>query len=197
MPRIAAASIAEHVAHQEAAVIAAARRLFITRGVADVTLGDIADAVGLARTSLYRYFPTKAHIVQAWFERAIGPHILASVAIADAPGPPAERLEQWITLQLDFLLDAENDAMIVAALESTDMPTDVRRAIGARHEELYATLRRILAGGAATPPATVAVRVMMIAGMLRSCNACISGGAVQWLVRDELRRGAQAIAVLD
>ena len=78
-------------------------------------MGDIADAVGLARTSLYRYFPTKSHIVLAWFERAIGPHIVASAAIADGPGLPAERLERWLTLQLDVMLDAEHDAMIGVA----------------------------------------------------------------------------------
>ena len=67
MPRIAADNIAEHVANQQAAVLDAAVRLFTASGYHDVSLGDIASEVGLARNSLYRYFPDKAHLLLAWF----------------------------------------------------------------------------------------------------------------------------------
>ena len=63
MPKITGDSIAEHVAAQEAAVIAATVSLFAERGAGNVTIADIAAEVGLARTSVYRYFPTKGAIV--------------------------------------------------------------------------------------------------------------------------------------
>ena len=67
MPRITAGSVAEHVAQQERAVFDAAIALFTERGYSAVTLGDIAKEVGLARNSLYRYFPTKASILLRWY----------------------------------------------------------------------------------------------------------------------------------
>ena len=63
MPRITGSNIVEHVAAQEQAVFDAAIGLFTEQGVSNVTTADIATEVGLARTSLYRYFPTKASIV--------------------------------------------------------------------------------------------------------------------------------------
>ena len=45
MPRIAADTVAEHVALQEAAVVDAAARLFGERGVARVSLADIAAVI--------------------------------------------------------------------------------------------------------------------------------------------------------
>ena len=52
MPRIKADTIADHVAQQRAAVLDAAVRLFTERGYAEVSLGDVAAEVGLARNSL-------------------------------------------------------------------------------------------------------------------------------------------------
>ena len=68
MPQIKAASVAEHVAEQEQAVFTRAIRLFLERGYENVTLGDIGVGIGLARNSLYRYFPDKAHILLRWFQ---------------------------------------------------------------------------------------------------------------------------------
>src|SRR6478736_2506991 len=99
MPRIAADSVQEHVARQEAAVIEAAIRLFNERGVRDVTLGDIAKEVGLARNSLYRYFPDKAHILAAWFRTTIAPLVAESNEIANEDAPVADRLERWVDAQ--------------------------------------------------------------------------------------------------
>ena len=71
MPRISADTIAEHVARQEAAVLDAAVRLFVERGYREVGLADIAAEVGLARSSLYRYVPDKAHLLVQWYRREV------------------------------------------------------------------------------------------------------------------------------
>ncbi|MEZ5136913.1 MAG: helix-turn-helix domain-containing protein [Acidimicrobiales bacterium] len=68
-PRITAPTIAEHAACQETAILDAAADLFAERGVVGTEMADIAEAVGIARSSLYRYFPDKDHILLAWFER--------------------------------------------------------------------------------------------------------------------------------
>ena len=193
MPKITGPNIAEHVAAQEEAVFAAAIRLFAERGVTNVSTGDIANEVGLARTSLYRYFPTKASIVFRWFEMAMIPLIDASIAIAADSTRPSLKLERWFDLQLDFLADPDNHAMIRASLGIDDMPDDIRTAIGRRHRDLYATLHSIL-DTAKIPDETTRSRVLLIAGLPRHLNDLTNQGIPLRLARRELHRASTAIA---
>ncbi|HQF96463.1 MAG TPA: TetR/AcrR family transcriptional regulator, partial [Microthrixaceae bacterium] len=119
MPKIAADSVHEHVARQEAAVIEAAIRLFNERGVRNVNLGDIAKEVGLARNSLYRYFPDKGHILAAWFRITIAPLVELCAVIAEADEPPAHRIARWVDAQFDYLTAPDHAAMLMASNEMT------------------------------------------------------------------------------
>ena len=193
MPRINAATIAEHVAAQESAVVEAARRLFAERGVAAVSLGDIAAEIGLSRTSLYRYFPTKGHILQRWFDQQMAPLVERSRATVETDGSAAERLRAWLDVQLDFVTDPSHAVLMEASAVPGVLPEDVLADFGARHRELYGTLTPLLAGGRAT----TRVRTMLIAGMIRSASELVRGGASPTLVRRELHRGAIAVAELD
>lgn len=197
MPRIKAASIPEHVAQQEAAVIAAAAGLFADRGVAAVSLADIADAVGLARTSLYRYFPSKSHIVQAWFEREMPTLVAGGREVADdTSAPPRDRLRRWLFVQVRFLFDPAHDAMIRAALETDDLPASVRTAVQARHAELYETLEPIIRdlAGRRVSRAVVDIRVMLVAGLVRSAGDLARAGKAHATIERELLRAATAVA---
>lgn len=191
MPRISAATVAEHVAAQEAAVIGAARDLFNARGVQNVTLADIAQQVGLGRTALYRYFPTKAHILQRWFDLAMAPLVEASRVAAEGPGSAEDRLAAWLRAQVDFLVSEEHTALVSATASGDDLPEDVRTEIGARHRELYATLAPLLAGA---DPTTARARTLLIAGAVRSAADLIRSGTPRSLVESELLRTALAAA---
>ncbi len=193
MPKISGENIAEHVAAQGQAVFDTAIRLFGERGVANVTTGDIASEVGLARTSIYRYFPTKASIVHRWFEEAMPPLVAAATAIADAPLPRAEQLQRWVDLQLDFLVDDNNHAMIQASRDTGDMPDDILTAIGRRHRDLYASLHRIVADEDTPEPAT-ATRVLLIAMLLRDLVDLTTKGIPIAVARAELQRATALIA---
>ena len=101
MPRITAPTVAEHVRLQERAILDAAGQLFAERGVSGTDLGDIAAEVGLARSSLYRYFPDKDHILLAWFERELQPVIDQSASLLEGDDPPVERIVRWMRFQMD------------------------------------------------------------------------------------------------
>jgi AcrR family transcriptional regulator len=188
MPRINAPTLAEHVAQQEAAVIDAARRLFGAHGVRHVSLGDIADEVGLRRTSLYRYFPTKAHLVQRWFQLTMAPLIESSREAVETPGTPTARLDRWLDVQLDFMLDDEHAALVAASDELDNLPADVREQIGTQHRALYATLTPLLHGSAELAH----IRILLVAGLVRSAADLARSGAAREVVRTELRRTARA-----
>lgn len=193
MPRISGSNIPEHVAAQEAAIIDAAIELIADRGVNQVRLSDIADAVGLARTSVYRYFPTKTSILHRWFEAAMTPLIEKSSTIAASPGERTERLHDWVDVQLDFLAIDHNQAMITASREADDMSDDVRDQIADRHRDLYATLYQIVATRN-IDNATAQLRVLLIAGLLRGVGELRAQAAQPAMVRDEVHRAAELIA---
>ena len=114
MPKISAPSVAEHVAQQEALVFDTALRLFTERGYSHVTLGDIAAEVGLKRNSLYRYFPSKAHILVRWFRAELPAQAAHSSEVLTGTGPPLGRIVRWADDQLDYALRPEH--ALIAAL---------------------------------------------------------------------------------
>lgn len=126
MPRIDAPTLAEHVAKQTQTVLAAAAQLFAERGYAAVSIGDIAAAAGLRRSSLYRYFPDKAQIALQLIEQELGAHATAGelAAQADAALPAVEQAQNWALRQLDYAQRPEHALLVdlATALSGTDHP---------------------------------------------------------------------------
>ncbi|CAP54256.1 putative transcriptional regulator, TetR family [Gluconacetobacter diazotrophicus PA1 5] len=70
-----------------ASLINAAMSLLSTKGFEETTVDEIAQTAGIARRTLFRYFPTKADIVTAWTQQMTD--VLArSVAACPASLPP-------------------------------------------------------------------------------------------------------------
>ena len=89
MPKIKAAASRNTSPSRSRPSSPRAIRLFLERGYENVTLGDIAVGIGLARNSLYRYFPDKAHILLRWFQSELP---------GRSPGPPnclADRVTRY------------------------------------------------------------------------------------------------------
>lgn len=199
MPRINAANIAEHVQQQEDAILKAAARLFAEKGVAGTEIGDIAKAVGLARPSLYRYFPDKDHILLRWFERELAPVIERSDSIIDGPGTPEERLIEWMDFQLDFVDNPEHDLAPTLTREIGAVSAEVQAAIGEGHARLYGTLRRLVDEALAAahrpraPRRDAAVVTGLLGGLLQAAAQSAIAGANPRHVRIELHRAAKAV----
>lgn len=145
MPRISAETVAEHVAQQENAIFDAAIRLFLERGYADVALGDIAAAVGLKRTSLYRYFPDKAHILARWLRRELDAEAATSARLLlEGEGEIAERIERWVDYQLAYARRPEH-ALVGAGPEADRALDDATRAeLADGHRRVLAPLGKLL-----------------------------------------------------
>ncbi len=195
MPRITGPNIAEHVAAQKSNVVSAARSLFSQRGVGSVSLADIAAEVGLGRTALYRYFPTKAHILMAWFDQEMDGLVVAADAALKSASTPEEALERWLEVQLDFLTDTEHRSLSDATATAGTLPPDVAAHFGARHRELYSELDKLLAQATADSGVR-RHRVILIAGLIRSSAESMDRGQDSQVVRAELLRSALAVAAL-
>lgn len=145
MPKIAAETVAEHVARQERNVFEAAVRLFVERGYEQVTFGDIADEVGLARNSLYRYYPSKAAILARWIESELDEAVTRSASILGAEGPPAERIMSWADDQVAYARRPEHALLVAFSSARAELGPESLRRLGEAHgrlnEPLIATLR--------------------------------------------------------
>lgn len=144
MPRISADTVAEHVAQQEGAVFDAAIRLFLERGYAEVGLGDIAAAVGLKRTSLYRYFPDKAHILARWLRRELDAEAATSAALLGGDDEVAVRIERWVDHQLAYARRPEHTLVQAAPEAQRALDEATRAELADSHRRVLAPLRDLL-----------------------------------------------------
>jgi AcrR family transcriptional regulator len=195
MPRISATTVAEHTAQQEAAVLAAAARLFTECTPSNVTLADIAAEAGLARNSIYRYFPDKAHLVAAWFRAVLGPLHDASLAIASRPASATTRLDAWLDLHLEYLTQPEHQAILAAAGDLSSLPPDVQADIAGGHQVLYATLQTIVSDALGNGRRRHDPRIitMLLSSMLSGSANLVIGGASRATVARELRAAARSV----
>ncbi|MEV7278831.1 TetR/AcrR family transcriptional regulator [Streptomyces sp. NPDC093111] len=109
MPKIHAATVADHRTQQRAALLDAARELLAEGDASKVTFAAVARRTGLARNSVYKYFPDRQHLLTEvvreaaprWTERI-------AAALASAGDSPEERVAAYVTAQLEMVRDGEH-----------------------------------------------------------------------------------------
>ena len=103
MPRIRAASIAEHKVITRALILEMAQELFATWGYKDTSFGDIAAAANIGRTTLYDYFADKDDLLASLVEETLPPTIKAMVEKVPQGLPPTERLHRLMASTVEFV----------------------------------------------------------------------------------------------
>ena len=103
MPRIRAASIAEHKVITRALILEMAQELFATWGYQDTSFGDIAAAVGIGRTTLYDYFTDKDDLLASLVEETLPPTIKKMVDQVPQDIPPTQRLRHLVVRMVEFV----------------------------------------------------------------------------------------------
>ncbi|TWJ24099.1 TetR/AcrR family transcriptional regulator [Micromonospora endolithica] len=92
MPRVPE----EHLAARRRQIVDAARRCFLREGFHRATMQDVIAEAGLSVGAVYRYFPSKADLITAIAEDAIGGAggVLAETIRQDPPLPLLEALDR-------------------------------------------------------------------------------------------------------
>ncbi|WP_217914742.1 TetR/AcrR family transcriptional regulator [Miltoncostaea marina] len=93
MPRLWSDSIAAHRLEVVEAVLDATGRLVAEQGPLSVTMSQIAEAAGIARATLYKYFPSLEAVLTAWHRRQVGAHLDELEAVRARHGSGGEALE--------------------------------------------------------------------------------------------------------
>lgn len=140
-------------AEREQQALEAARALFAERGFAEVTMDDVAGAVGVTKPLLYTYFGNKDRLYLACMEPASEALERTVLEAVEQASDPAEALRMGVHAFFSFV-DEDRDAWRVLFDETVPASGEVARRVGEQRERLTAlvaqTLIARLPAGAAT-----------------------------------------------
>lgn len=91
---------------RRAAIIAEARRAFMSSGYAAARIEPVARAAGVSTATLYGYFPSKEHLFEAVIADASADFAVRMRAVGAAEGSARERLAGFATAYAEFMGDA-------------------------------------------------------------------------------------------
>jgi AcrR family transcriptional regulator len=92
VPKLWTDTIETHRRTVRDATLDATAALVAEHGLRGVTMSQIAEAAGIGRATLYKYFPDVDAILLAWHEREIGGHLEQLARARDAAGDVGSRL---------------------------------------------------------------------------------------------------------
>lgn len=93
MPRLWTETVEAHRRAVREAILDTTWALVREHGPASVTMSQIAEATGIGRATLYKYFPDVDAILLAWHERHVTAHLEHLREVREQAGDPGERLE--------------------------------------------------------------------------------------------------------
>lgn len=92
MPKLWNETIEAHRRAVRDAILHTTAALVAERGLSSVTMSQIAEATGIGRATLYKYFPDAEAILVAWHERQVTGHLEQLAEVRNRPGTVSERL---------------------------------------------------------------------------------------------------------
>ncbi|GAA3939446.1 TetR/AcrR family transcriptional regulator [Streptomyces gulbargensis] len=135
--------MAEHRTMQRGALLDAARSLLSEGGTEALTFPALAERTGLARSSVYEYFRSRAAVVEElcavdfplW-----AAEVEAAMARAEAP---EGKVEAYVRKQLELVGDRRHRAVV--AISASELDDGAREKIRAAHGGLVAMIVEALA----------------------------------------------------
>jgi AcrR family transcriptional regulator len=114
MPKLWNETIAAHRHQVRDAILNTTAALVAKHGLRSVTMSQIAEATGIGRATLYKYFSGIEVILVAWHERQVTAHLEYLVEVGNHPGNAGERLKA--VLEAYALIAYEHHGTELAAL---------------------------------------------------------------------------------
>ncbi|MFJ1871127.1 TetR/AcrR family transcriptional regulator [Streptomyces sp. KS_5] len=166
--------MAEHRSMQRAALLDAARSLLSEGGTEALTFPSLAERTGLARSSVYEYFRSRAAVVEELCEVDF-PVWAAEVAAAMEHADSAEgKVEAYVRKQLGLVGDRRHRAVV--AISASELDAGAREKIRAAHGGLVAMIVEALAEMGHAEPRLAA---MLLQGVVDAAVRRIELGAAE------------------
>ncbi|CAM5737557.1 TetR/AcrR family transcriptional regulator OS=Streptomyces alboniger OX=132473 GN=CP975_25905 PE=4 SV=1 [Streptomyces alboniger] len=159
---------------QRAALLDAARSLLSEGGTEALTFPALAERTGLARSSVYEYFRSRAAVVEELCEVDFpvwAAEVSASMSAAD--GPEA-KVEAYVRRQLALVGDRRHRAVV--AISASELDAAAREKIRASHGGLVAMIVEALAEMGHEQPRMAA---MLLQGVVDAAVRRIELGAAE------------------
>ncbi len=133
------------------AILSQAAALFNLKGSRATTLKDIAESLGLTKTSLYYYVKTKEELVFQCYMAALDNHHTYLDTLEQQQPDPAQRLLAFFSQQFDNWIAAQEGSAphYAALLEIAALKAPHREAVEMRYVDLFKRLRNYLRDGVA------------------------------------------------
>ncbi|MBK8731580.1 MAG: TetR family transcriptional regulator [Actinomycetales bacterium] len=178
MPRIEAATVAEHNAMRRRQVVNAAAEVLGDVGVGGFTPAAVAKRAGLARSSMYQYYPsTEALLGAAISEMLVRSRDRVSAAV-DGAGTPAERVTAYVR---EAIADATSGHATMPDVHAIEMPEVCREGVRALHDELMEPLRSALEDAGVPDPRMASV---LVRGLVNAAVSAARRGAPRGPLED-------------
>ncbi|ARP72575.1 TetR/AcrR family transcriptional regulator [Streptomyces pluripotens] len=166
--------MAEHRSMQRAALLDAARSLLSEGGTEALTFPALAERTGLARSSVYEYFRSRAAVVEELCE-ADFPLWAAEVASAmEHADSPEGKVEAYVRRQLALVGDRRHRAVV--AISASELDAGAREKIRAAHGGLVAMIVEALGELGHAQPQLAA---MLLQGVVDAAVRRIELGAAE------------------
>ncbi|MFF8954497.1 TetR/AcrR family transcriptional regulator [Streptomyces sp. NPDC014894] len=166
--------MAEHRTMQRDALLDAARSLLSEGGTEALTFPALAERTGLARSSVYEYFRSRAAVVEelcavdfpVW-----AAEVESAMAAADTA---AGKIEAYVRSQLDLVGDRRHRAVV--AISASELDAGAREKIRAAHGGLIAMIGEALGELGHAQPRLAA---MLLQGVVDAAVRRIELGAAE------------------
>ena len=179
MPKLWTETIEEHRRAVREATLDTTAALVAERGLASVTMSQIAAETGIGRATLYKYFPDVEAILAAWHERQVARHLSQLARVRDEGGSAGERLESVLMAYAIITHNRPHGTELAAAVHRGEH-------LASAQEELLGFLRDLIADAANAgevrgdaPPAELAIYCLHA---LQAASSLPSEAAVHRLV---------------
>ncbi|MGH3417429.1 MAG: TetR/AcrR family transcriptional regulator [Actinocrinis sp.] len=171
MPKISAATVAEHRTRQRAALIRSAIDILAEQGAAAATPAAVGARAGVARSTFYLYFPSVAALLAAIVEESFtAADDAVTQALASISGAAA-RIDAFVRTELQLAADGLHKP--AAALMNADLPPECRERVHELHRNHYAPLHEAIT---ATRPANPDLASQLIGGLLQAAMTAVGHG---------------------
>ncbi|MFI6963166.1 TetR/AcrR family transcriptional regulator [Streptomyces sp. NPDC050255] len=123
--------MAEHRTMQRGALLDAARSLLSEGGTEALTFPALAERTGLARSSVYEYFRSRAAVVEELCAVDFPVWAAEVESAMERAGTPEEKIEAYVRSQLDLVGDRRHRAVV--AISASELDAGAREKIRAAH----------------------------------------------------------------
>ncbi|MEU4495717.1 TetR/AcrR family transcriptional regulator [Streptomyces sp. NBC_00210] len=166
--------MAEHRTMQRGALLDAARSLLSEGGTEALTFPALAERTGLARSSVYEYFRSRAAVVEELCAVDF-PVWAAEVEVAMQMADTAEgKVEAYVRKQLELVRDRRHRAVV--AISASELDAGAREKIRAAHGGLIAMIVEALGELGQDQPRLAA---MLLQGVVDAAVRRIELGAAE------------------